>query len=59
MDILTKAAEEQISDDEFAAETAAAPVAIRSKEELLYYRLFCEHHGTPSSPGVVGQTLRY
>jgi asparagine synthase (glutamine-hydrolysing) len=59
MDILTQTAEQQISDDEFAAETAAAPVVIRSKEELLYFRLFCEHYGTPSSPGLIGQTLRY
>ena len=59
MDILKVTAEERISDNEFAVESREAPVTIRSKEELLYYRLFCEHYGIPSSTDLVGQTLRY
>ena len=59
MDILRVTAEESISDKAFTEEVNEAPVTIRSKEELLYYRLFCEHHGVPSSPDLIGQTLRY
>jgi len=59
MDILRATAEESISDEAFAEEVSQAPAMIRSKEELLYYRLFCRHHGIPSSPDLVGQTLRY
>lgn len=59
MDILHQTADQSITQQEFAAAAAEAPVTIRSKEELLYYRVFCEHYGVPSSPELVGQTLRY
>jgi asparagine synthase (glutamine-hydrolysing) len=40
-DSLARVAETQISDAEFAAECAATPQAgLRSKEELMYYRIF-------------------
>ena len=32
-----------ISDEELDSERQAAPVPIRSKQELAYYRIFCEH----------------
>jgi asparagine synthase (glutamine-hydrolysing) len=38
--MLEAVAEEAISDAEFAAESAAAPVSVRNKEELYYYRIF-------------------
>lgn len=39
-DMLAAVAEEAISDDEFAEESSAAPVPVRNKEELYYYRIF-------------------
>lgn len=39
-DMLTSIAEEAISDEEFAAESAEAPTPVRNKEELYYYRIF-------------------
>ena len=42
-DLLASVAEEKISDSEFAAEAEAAPVEIRNKEELYYYRIFREY----------------
>ncbi len=39
-DMLTAVAEDAISDDEFAKESAEAPVPVRNKEELYYYRIF-------------------
>lgn len=38
--MLEAVAEEAISDTEFAAELEAAPVPVRNKEELYYYRIF-------------------
>ncbi|MDW7730667.1 MAG: asparagine synthase-related protein [Bacillota bacterium] len=38
--MLTSVAEEIISDAEFAAESEEAPVPVRNKEELYYYRIF-------------------
>ncbi len=38
--MLASVAEENISDTEFASESAKAPVPIRNKEELYYYRIF-------------------
>jgi asparagine synthase (glutamine-hydrolysing) len=52
-------AEEIISDAAFEKERAAAAVAVRSKEELLYYRLFCERFGVPESEKLVGRTADY
>ncbi len=39
-DMLTAVAEEAISDAEFKEEAQAAPVPVRNKEELYYYRIF-------------------
>ena len=38
--MLEEVAEDAISDAEFAAESEAAPVSVRNKEELYYYRIF-------------------
>ncbi len=38
--MLEAVAEDAISDAEFAAEPEAAPVSVRNKEELYYYRIF-------------------
>lgn len=42
-DMLTAVAEDAISDAEFARESEEAPVPVRNKEELYYYRLFRKH----------------
>ncbi|MFO7952575.1 MAG: asparagine synthase-related protein [Bacillota bacterium] len=39
-DMLTELTEEAISDEEFARESEEAPVPVRNKEELYYYRIF-------------------
>ncbi len=39
-EMLAAIAEEKISDAEYAEESARAPVAVRNKEELYYYRIF-------------------
>ena len=39
-DMLTAVAEEAISDAEYEKESAEAPVPVRNKEELYYYRIF-------------------
>lgn len=39
-DMLAAVAEEAISDAEFAEESSEAPVSVRNKEELYYYRIF-------------------
>ncbi len=38
--MLAEVAETEISDDEFEAESQQAPVPVRNKEELYYYRIF-------------------
>ncbi len=43
-DMLTSIAEETISDDEYNAEREKAPVPVRNKEELYYYRIFRKHY---------------
>jgi asparagine synthase (glutamine-hydrolysing) len=43
-DMLTSVADEMISDAEYAAEQKSAPVPVRNKEELYYYRLFRKHY---------------
>lgn len=54
---LARVAEAQISDDEFAAECAAAPQAgLRSKEELMYYRLFCAQFPAEKLLPLVGRS---
>ncbi len=42
-DMLTSVAEDAISDAEFARESEEAPVPVRNKEELYYYRIFRKH----------------
>jgi hypothetical protein len=49
----------QIGDEEFAVAKAETSVPLRSKEELVYYRVYAEHFGEPSTPDLVGRTLRY
>lgn len=39
-DMLASVAEAEISDSEFAEESARVPVPVRNKEELFYYRIF-------------------
>ncbi len=43
-DLLAAVAEEAISDTEFIEETAQAPVPVRNKEELYYYRIFRSYY---------------
>ncbi len=43
-DMLTAVAEEAISDEEFARESSEAPVPVRNKEELYYYRIFRRYY---------------
>ena len=42
-DVLSRAVEEEISDEEFADERDAVEPRLRTKEELFYYRIFREH----------------
>ena len=42
-DALSRAVEDTISDAEFAAERDAVEPALRTKEELAYYRVWREH----------------
>jgi asparagine synthase (glutamine-hydrolysing) len=42
-DVLTRAVEETISDAEFEAERGAVEPALRTKEEVAYYRVWREH----------------
>ena len=42
-DVLTRAVEETVSDAEFEAERGAVEPALRTKEELAYYRVWREH----------------
>lgn len=52
-------AERLISDREFERETARLPKGrIRTKEELLYYKVFAEHFDSPSAIAAVGFTPR-
>ncbi len=43
-EMLAAVAEEAISDSEFARESEQAPVPVRNKEELYYYRIFRKHY---------------
>ncbi len=43
-DMLTEVAEEAISDEEFEKESTEAPVPVRNKEELYYYRIFRRYY---------------
>lgn len=43
-DMLTAVAEESISDTDYLAETEEAPVPVRNKEELYYYRIFRKYY---------------
>jgi asparagine synthase (glutamine-hydrolysing) len=58
-DVLARHAERVISDREFQREAARAPVRIRSKEELLFFRLFDEEVGAAGALGAVGMTEDY
>jgi asparagine synthase (glutamine-hydrolysing) len=42
-DVLTRAVEETVSDAEFEAERGAVEPALRTKEEIAYYRVWREH----------------
>ncbi|MGB6649705.1 MAG: asparagine synthase-related protein, partial [Bacteroidota bacterium] len=59
VDFLAVVADAQIPDEEYTAAKAAAPLPLRSKEELIYYRAYTEQFGEPSTPELVGRTLRY
>ncbi len=56
--VIERVAEETISDSEYQRERERAPVEIRSKEELTYYRLFQEHF-PDLDPALVGRTKDY
>jgi len=59
MRALVKVAEKLISDREFEREREALPRGrIRTKEELLYYRIFEKHFPSPSAAAAVGLTPR-
>lgn len=56
-DLLAGYAEQTISDSEFAAERVVSDaVPLRTKEELLYYRIFKAHFGDSVDPALVGRT---
>ena len=57
--VMNELAQDRISDEEFTTAKASARVPLRSKEELLYYRLYAEHFGEPSTDDLVGRTERY
>ncbi|MGB5872504.1 MAG: asparagine synthase B [Bacteroidota bacterium] len=59
VDFLAVVADAQIPDEEYTAAKAAASLPLRSKEELIYYRAYTEQFGEPSTPELVGRTLRY
>jgi asparagine synthase (glutamine-hydrolysing) len=59
VDFLAAVADAQIGEEEFTPARAKVPVPLRSKEELVYYRVYAEHFGEPSTPELVGRTLRY
>lgn len=57
MNLLAEYANECITDDEFAAAQVEHPSAsLRSKEELLYYRIFRKQFGERLDPETVGRT---
>jgi asparagine synthase (glutamine-hydrolysing) len=57
IDLLAQHAEETIADTEFARERELTEqVILRSKEELLYYRIFQDVFGDELSPDIVGTT---
>jgi asparagine synthetase B (glutamine-hydrolysing) len=57
IDLLAQHAEETIADTEFARERELTEqVILRSKEELLYYRIFRDVFGDDLSPDIVGTT---
>lgn len=55
--LLAEYANQTISDAQFERESAQAPaVGLRSKEELMYYRIFRSHFGERIDPDVIGRT---
>ena len=55
---LVDVAEHMITDKEFKRETRGLPKdRVRTKEELLYFRIFKEHFDSPSAVAAVGRTL--
>jgi asparagine synthase (glutamine-hydrolysing) len=59
MNALVSYAEKEISDKEFEKERRSLPGGrIRTKEELLYYRIFARHFPSSSARSVVGITPR-
>ena len=58
-DVLARHAERSIGDREFARAAASARVTLRSKEELLYYRLFRSEFGRLAPEGLIGMTEDY
>ncbi|MFO8192503.1 MAG: asparagine synthase-related protein [Bacillota bacterium] len=55
--MLEAVAEEEISDSEYAAEAEAAPVPVRNKEELYYFRIFRQFYPESVLP-LVGRWKR-
>lgn len=56
-DLLAQYAEDKISDSDFARErNLPNGWMLNSKEELLYYRIFCEHFGEISNLSWMGRT---
>jgi asparagine synthase (glutamine-hydrolysing) len=58
-DVMQFAAEASVSTSDFTREAAEAPVQIRTKEELFYYRLYRRHYGNAEAHRLVGRTLHY
>lgn len=57
-DVLAERARALISEGEYERERARRPeLALRSREELLYYRVWSEAAGGTVPPGLVGRTL--
>ncbi len=56
-ELIASVAEEAISDTDFLAESEAAPVAVRNKEELYYYRIFRQYYPERVLP-LVGRWTR-
>ena len=58
-DVLARHAERSIGNRAFARAVARARVPLRSKEELLYYRLFQREFGSLAPEGLIGITEDY
>jgi asparagine synthase (glutamine-hydrolysing) len=56
-DVISRYAEQRILDAEFSAERQLPDGSVlNTKEELMYYRIFCDHFGEDADSSLVGRT---